>query len=113
MTPLLLLAHRLPYPPNRGDKIRSYHLVRWLSQYFDIYLGTFYDDVNDEKYIESLRCYTKEIFALPLPFNTFSKVKNGLRALVKGNAITIECFYSKKMKIILILVSHLLQYDVH
>lgn len=98
MTPLLFLAHRLPYPPNRGDKIRSYHLVRWLSQYFDIYLGTFYDDVNDEKYIESLRCYTKEIFALPLPLNTFSKVKNGLWALVKGNAITIECFYSKNMQ---------------
>jgi sugar transferase (PEP-CTERM/EpsH1 system associated) len=98
MTPLLLLAHRLPYPPNKGDKIRSYHLVRWLSQYFDIYLGTFYDDVNDEKFIGHLSFFTKETYALPLQINTFSKVKNGLLALVKGNAITIECFYSKSMQ---------------
>ena len=31
MQELLFLAHRIPYPPNKGDKIRSYHLLRYLS----------------------------------------------------------------------------------
>ena len=98
MIPLLLLAHRLPYPPNRGDKIRSYHLMKWLSQYFDIYLGTFYDDPKDEKYIDDIRCFTKEIFAVPLPLNKFKKIKKGLVALVKGKPVTVECFRSKSMQ---------------
>ena len=29
--PLLFLAHRIPYPPNKGDKIRSWHLLRHLA----------------------------------------------------------------------------------
>ena len=27
---LLYLVHRLPYPPNKGDKVRSYHLLKHL-----------------------------------------------------------------------------------
>ena len=27
MANILYLVHRLPYPPNKGDKVRSYHLV--------------------------------------------------------------------------------------
>lgn len=29
---VLFLTHRLPYPPNRGDRIRAYHLIRTISQ---------------------------------------------------------------------------------
>ncbi|MEZ5651294.1 MAG: hypothetical protein R3E87_12175 [Burkholderiaceae bacterium] len=32
MSRILLLTHRLPLPPNRGDKIRSYHLLRHLTR---------------------------------------------------------------------------------
>jgi polysaccharide biosynthesis protein PslH len=28
MANILLLVHRLPYPPNKGDKVRTYHLLR-------------------------------------------------------------------------------------
>jgi len=27
MEGLLFLAHRIPFPPNKGDKIRSFHLL--------------------------------------------------------------------------------------
>ena len=30
MRNILYLVHRLPYPPNKGDKVRSYHLLRHL-----------------------------------------------------------------------------------
>ena len=30
METLLFLSHRLPYPPNKGDKVRSYHLLQAL-----------------------------------------------------------------------------------
>ena len=44
MEALLFLAHRLPYPPNKGDKIRSFHFLRHLAGRYRVYLGTFVDD---------------------------------------------------------------------
>ena len=52
---LLYLVHRLPYPPNKGDKVRSYHLLKHLSRQHRIYLGTFVDDPADEAYINTVR----------------------------------------------------------
>ena len=53
--PLLFLCHRIPYPPNKGDKIRSYHLLRHLSQHFDIHLASFVDDPEDSRWENVLR----------------------------------------------------------
>jgi sugar transferase (PEP-CTERM/EpsH1 system associated) len=36
---LLYLVHRVPYPPDKGDRIRSYHLLRHLAEHFDVYLA--------------------------------------------------------------------------
>ena len=44
---LLLLVHRIPFPPNKGDKIRSYHLLKHLAQHYKVHLGTFVDDPDD------------------------------------------------------------------
>ena len=29
---ILMLAHRIPYPPHTGDKVRAYHVARHLAQ---------------------------------------------------------------------------------
>jgi len=52
---LLYLVHRLPYPPNKGDKVRSYHLLKHLARQHRVYLGTFVDDPADEAYIDTVR----------------------------------------------------------
>ncbi len=44
MEEILYLVHRIPFPPNKGDKIRSYHLLKHLSQRYRVHLGTFIDD---------------------------------------------------------------------
>jgi sugar transferase (PEP-CTERM/EpsH1 system associated) len=35
----LFLTHRVPFPPNRGDRIRSYHILRFLSERAEIDLA--------------------------------------------------------------------------
>ena len=55
MQDLLYLVHRIPYPPNKGDKIRSYHLLKYLSQHHRIHLGTFVDDEQDWEYVEKVK----------------------------------------------------------
>lgn len=52
---LLLLVHRIPFPPNKGDKIRSYHLLRHLAKTYTVHLGTFVDDPEDLQHIETVK----------------------------------------------------------
>ena len=47
MQDILYLTHRIPYPPNKGDKIRSWHILKHLAQRYRVHLGTFVDDPDD------------------------------------------------------------------
>jgi hypothetical protein len=60
--PLVLLVHRIPYPPNKGDKIRSYHLLYFLSERYRVHLGTFADDPADLAHAEELRKWCEDIY---------------------------------------------------
>ena len=47
MESLLFLSHRLPYPPTKGDKVRSCHFLKHLATRYRVHLGTFVDDAAD------------------------------------------------------------------
>lgn len=52
---LLFLAHRIPYPPNRGDKIRSWHVLKHLGQFATVHLACFADDEAGAAHLPALR----------------------------------------------------------
>lgn len=52
---ILFLAHRLPYPPNKGDKIRSYHFVRHLARTHEVHIACPIDDPRDLEHVATLR----------------------------------------------------------
>ncbi len=54
MEPILFLVHRIPFPPNKGDKIRSHHLLRHLAQRYRVHAGTFIDNPGDAVHIPAL-----------------------------------------------------------
>jgi sugar transferase (PEP-CTERM/EpsH1 system associated) len=58
---ILYLVHRLPFPPNKGDKVRSYHLLRHLAAQHEVYLGTFVDDPEDEAHVDTVRQWCKQV----------------------------------------------------
>lgn len=60
MHKLLYLTHRIPYPPNKGDKIRSYHLLKHLTKHFRVYLGAFIDDEQDWQYVDHVNSLCEE-----------------------------------------------------
>lgn len=47
MREILFLSHRIPFPPNRGDKIRSHHILKRLARIAPVHVGTFADDESD------------------------------------------------------------------
>jgi sugar transferase (PEP-CTERM/EpsH1 system associated) len=44
---ILFLAHRIPFPPDRGDKIRSHHILKALTRLAPVHVATFADDELD------------------------------------------------------------------
>ena len=62
MAGILYLVHRLPYPPNKGDKIRSFHLLKYLASKGPVYLGTFIDNPADRVHRQALGAWCKELF---------------------------------------------------
>lgn len=58
---ILFICHRIPYPPNKGDKIRSFYILKHLCESNEVYLACLIDDKHDLRYVENLSKYCKEI----------------------------------------------------
>lgn len=91
MKDLLYLAHRLPYPPNKGDKIRSFHLLKALASRYRVHLGTFVDAAEDRVHVDALQSYCASLYA-PQINPTWRKV-TALRGLLSGRALT-QTYYA-------------------
>ena len=95
-TKILFLAHRIPYPPNKGDKIRSFNELKYLSKNHQIDLACLADDSNDIKYKIELKHYCRHVHVEPLN-KTSSKIK-GLFQLLTGGSISVGYFYNRKVQ---------------
>ncbi|WP_310383367.1 TIGR03087 family PEP-CTERM/XrtA system glycosyltransferase [Roseateles sp.] len=90
MANILYLVHRLPYPPNKGDKVRSFHLLKHLAQRHRVFLGTFVDDPADMQYLDLVRAYCADLHVVKL--NPALAKLASLRGLLTGEALSLP-FY--------------------
>jgi len=93
---LLYLVHRIPYPPNKGDKIRSFNWLNGLSDKYDIYLGTFVDNNEDKQYIRELRKYCTSVFVEK--FNPKVAKIRSLSGLLSGQALTLPYYRNANLQ---------------
>ncbi len=63
---ILFLAHRIPYPPDKGDKIRSWHLLRHLARRHRVHLGCLLDDPDDRAHLPFLAGQVESLQAEPI-----------------------------------------------
>ena len=96
MEALLFLAHRLPYPPNKGDKIRSWHLLRHLAERYRVYLATFVDDPRDWQHVGVLEKICAGVFVRPLP--PLRARLRSLRGLLGGQPLTLPYYHDGAMR---------------
>jgi len=96
MARLLYLVHRLPYPPNKGDKVRSFHLLKHLSRDHEVHLGTFVDDPDDEQYVENVRSYCASLHVERLS-PRFAKLRS-LSGFVSGEALSLPYYRNLGMQ---------------
>jgi polysaccharide biosynthesis protein PslH len=92
MARVLFLCHRLPYPPNKGDKVRSYHLLKHLVARHEVHLGTFVDDPDDEQHLAAVRGLCASLCAVTLR-PRLARVAS-LAGLFEGKALTLAYYRS-------------------
>jgi polysaccharide biosynthesis protein PslH len=87
---ILYLVHRLPYPPNKGDKVRSYHLLKHLAARHEVHLGTFLDDPDDEPHLPRVRELCKSLHVARLSPRSAKLLS--LRGLLSGEALSLPYY---------------------
>jgi polysaccharide biosynthesis protein PslH len=59
---ILYLAHRIPYPPNKGEKTRCFHQLRFLAARHSIDLFCFADSDVEAKGSQELGAYCRSVY---------------------------------------------------
>lgn len=93
---VLILCHRFPYPPNKGDRIRSCNIIKYLCQNgWRIHLATLLDSPGDADNIEALRPYCASLCAEYLP--KWRRMATLWRA-VGGTSLSVEYFRNSRLQ---------------
>ncbi|HWV57704.1 MAG TPA: glycosyltransferase [Longimicrobiales bacterium] len=98
---LLFLAQTLPYPPDGGVKIRTYHVLRLLARTFDVTALCFYRVERDRhrgdvaRAVDALERFARvEAFPIPQQHNRVRMVWDHARSLVARRAYTVFTYES-------------------
>jgi sugar transferase (PEP-CTERM/EpsH1 system associated) len=87
---ILFLVHRIPFPPDKGDKIRSYHWLNALAARHVLHLGCFIDDPEDRRYLPELRRRCASLHAVSL--SSWQKKLRAVRGVLGGAAVTASVY---------------------
>lgn len=90
MGEILFLGHRIPFPPDRGDKIRSHHILRRLAEIAPVHVATFAEDDYDTAEEPALAALAKSYCLVrrtkPLPLA-------GIEALASRAPVSLTAFH--------------------
>ncbi|MEM1133021.1 MAG: TIGR03087 family PEP-CTERM/XrtA system glycosyltransferase [Pseudomonadota bacterium] len=94
MAAILYLAHRIPFPPDRGDKIRSFHMLQALAGLAPVHVACFADNADE-------MAHQSELAALAQTHCVVQRTKSmalaGVEALLKGKPVSLTAFYHQAL----------------
>lgn len=96
MKRILYVSHRFPYPPDKGDKIRSFNEVKYLSKNNLLDIVTFVDNSKDYEYEEHLKKYCNELYIFPIR-RLFFMFKAAFHFLF-GKTLSEGYYFSRKVQ---------------
>jgi sugar transferase (PEP-CTERM/EpsH1 system associated) len=90
MAKILFLAHRVPFPPDKGDKIRAFHILEHLAARHEVWLGAGADDLADLRSLPMAKArYRDACFA---PLDRLRRARNMAWAAVAGAPLSVARF---------------------
>lgn len=88
---VLLLTHRLPYPPDRGDRIRSFHMVRTLANHVDLAVACTSEEPVWLQHHQLLHAMADRVAIHPI-LSSVSHIR-GICAFAVGKPVTPSCYF--------------------
>jgi sugar transferase (PEP-CTERM/EpsH1 system associated) len=92
---ILFLTHRVPFPPNKGDKIRTFHQLEHLAARHNVYCACFVDRPADEVNAIALRQWCKGVIAVP--WNRRVAIRRAAMSVLKGRSLTCASYDDSAM----------------
>ena len=96
MANLLLLTQRIPYPANKGEKIRVLQLLRHLRKSHDIHLGCLVDDPHDVQHIPTVRAMCASSHFAEID-RGYAKILS-LSGLLTGEALSVVFYRDRGLQ---------------
>ena len=91
---IFFICQRVPFPPDRGDKITTYNEIRHLSTKHEVHVFCLADGTPDLDNIPGLRRYAKSVTAVPVGWA--SKLR-ALNAMLAGKPLSVAAFNEAKL----------------
>ncbi len=64
---ILFVSAYLPYPPDSGGRIRTYHLLKWATAHHQVSLLSFYHHPSELKHVPRLESMCQAVQVVPAP----------------------------------------------
>lgn len=106
---ILFLSHRIPFPPDKGDKIRSFHVLRYLTRRHEVHLACFLDNPRDERALNQWQGMVSRVFVHRLPIR-LQRIKM-IGSVFTGAPLSVQYFQRKEMAATLQTLNKQYQYD--
>src|SRR5207344_921407 len=91
---ILFLTHRVPYPPDKGDRIRSYNILKFLARNHSISLMSVSHEPVPPGSYEALKQYCDSVEIVGIDAK-LSRLWSGLH-LFTTSPLTLPAFYSRR-----------------
>lgn len=91
---IFVLLSRVPFPIEKGDKLRAYHHIRCLARNNEIILCALSEDAVHPEAEKTLRRFCTHLYILPI--HKTGMIWNVFKALLNGNPLQVGYFYRKK-----------------
>ncbi len=91
----LFLTHRIPYPPDKGDKIRSWRILEHLTRRFRVHLACFADDPRDMAHSDFLKSKCESVSIVPLS-PTLARIRSA-KGFLTGEPLSFQYFRDAQM----------------
>ncbi len=95
MAQILFLAHRIPWPADRGDKIRSHHILKHLAEIAPVHVGAFADDERDMDFVGEM---ATRFSSVHVEVRKKPQWRSGIEALATGKPVSLTSFGSEPMQ---------------
>ena len=95
MGDILFLGHRVPYPPDRGDKIRGFHILNFLAARKRVHLIAFADDTRDMRRKDGLSKVTGNRSII---WRSKSRATAAMQALLSRKPISLTAFDNASLR---------------